>query len=100
MVKQKVAVIFGGCSSEHEVSRVSARNVINNLDKEKYEVFPLGITKGGQWFLYSGDIKKLDNGDWEKSNVHKAIISPDAGDKCIFVFKGNTVERINIELHF
>ena len=38
MVKQKVAVIFGGCSSEHEVSRVSARNVINNLDKEKYEV--------------------------------------------------------------
>jgi D-alanine-D-alanine ligase len=100
MVKQKVAVIFGGCSSEHEVSRVSARNVINNLDKEKYEVFPLGITKGGQWFLYSGDIKKLDNGDWEKSNVHKAIISPDAGDKCIFVFKGNTVERINIDVAF
>ena len=34
MVKQKVAVIFGGCSSEHEVSRVSARNVINNLTRK------------------------------------------------------------------
>ncbi|OQB13361.1 MAG: D-alanine--D-alanine ligase A [Firmicutes bacterium ADurb.Bin193] len=100
MSKQKVCVIFGGNSSEHEVSRVSARNVINNLDKNKYEVYPLGITKEGQWLLYSGDISKLDNGEWEKSNVHKAIISPDSGDKCILVFKGNTVEKINIDVAF
>ncbi len=100
MAKQKVAVIFGGNSSEHEVSRVSARNIINNLDKEKYEVFPLGITKGGQWFLYSGDVGRLDNGDWEKSNVHNAIISPDAGDKCIVVFKGNSAEKIVIDVAF
>lgn len=100
MAKQKVVVIFGGNSSEHEVSRVSARNIINNFDKKKYEVFTLGITKGGEWLLYSGDTKRLDNGDWEKSNVHKAIISPDAGDKCILVFKGNTVEKISIDVAF
>ncbi len=100
MAKQKVVVIFGGNSSEHEVSRVSARNIINNLDKEKYEVYALGITKGGQWLLYSGDTSRLDNGDWEKSNVNKAIISPDSGDRCILVFRGSGVEKISVDVAF
>ena len=43
--KLKVAVLFGGASSEHEVSRMSATSVLNNLDAEKYDVLPVGITK-------------------------------------------------------
>jgi len=49
--KIKVAVLFGGKSAEHEVSLQSARNVIEALDKEKYEVIPIGITKEGKWLL-------------------------------------------------
>ncbi len=52
----KVGVIFGGKSAEHEVSLQSARNVINALDKKKYEVVPIGISKDGKWFL--GDSRK------------------------------------------
>ncbi|HTE49036.1 MAG TPA: D-alanine--D-alanine ligase [Candidatus Paceibacterota bacterium] len=49
--KIKVGVLFGGKSAEHEVSLQSARNVIESLDKNKYEVIPIGITKEGNWLL-------------------------------------------------
>lgn len=55
--KIRVAVLYGGRSSEHEVSLNSATNVIRNLDKSRFEVVPIGIDKQGSWFL--GDIKKL-----------------------------------------
>jgi len=50
----RVGVIFGGQSGEHEVSLVSAQSVIENLDPEKYEVVPIGITRDGRW-LVDGD---------------------------------------------
>src|SRR3990167_3611878 len=49
--KIKVGVLFGGKSAEHEVSLQSARNVIEALNKEKYEVIPIGINKAGKWLL-------------------------------------------------
>lgn len=49
--KLRIGVLFGGKSAEHEVSLQSARNVINSLDKNKYEVIPVGITKEGKWLL-------------------------------------------------
>lgn len=49
--KTRVYLIFGGRSGEHEVSLMSARNVMDALDKSKYEVVPIGITKAGGWLL-------------------------------------------------
>src|SRR3989344_8493579 len=49
--KLKIGVLFGGKSAEHEVSLQSARNIINSLDKDKYEVIPIGIDKVGRWHL-------------------------------------------------
>ncbi len=49
--KLKIGVLFGGKSAEHEVSLQSARNVINSLNKSKYEIVPMGITKEGKWLL-------------------------------------------------
>jgi D-alanine-D-alanine ligase len=49
--KQKVGVIFGGRSGEHEVSLVSARSVMAALDRDKYEVIPIGITREGAWVV-------------------------------------------------
>ena len=45
----KLAVIYGGMSTEHDVSMVSGKNVIDNLDREKYEIYPVEITKEGIW---------------------------------------------------
>jgi len=51
MSKLRVAVLFGGKSPEHEVSVLSARNVVAALDQEKYEAVPIGIDKRGVWHL-------------------------------------------------
>ncbi len=56
--KLRVGVIFGGQSGEHEVSLVSAQGIMNAMDKEKYEIIPIGITKKGRW-LTSGEPMKL-----------------------------------------
>jgi len=53
--KLRIGIIFGGRSGEHEVSLTSAKSVMNAIDKDKYEVVPIGITKEGQW-LTGGDI--------------------------------------------
>lgn len=57
MSKLKLGVIFGGMSTEHDVSIVSGTSVIKNLNKEKYDIFPIYIDKQGKWYEY---IKPLD----------------------------------------
>ncbi len=57
--KIRVAVLFGGRSSEHEVSLRSATNVIQNLDRSRFDVIPIGIDKQGSWFL-GEDVAKLE----------------------------------------
>lgn len=76
--KIKTAVLFGGCSSEHEISLVSASSVIRNLPAEKYEIIPVGITKDGRWYLYPGPVEKIAAGEWEKNpQLTPAFLSPD-----------------------
>lgn len=70
-MKKKVAILFGGQSTEHEVSRVSASSVLKNIDLSKYDVYPIGITKDGKWFEYTGDIDKIESGEWEKDEFYK-----------------------------
>ena len=62
MAKLKVCVIFGGQSPEHEISRKSVTSVLNNLDKEKYDIEIIGIKKEGRWYLFEGDVSKIENG--------------------------------------
>lgn len=59
MNKIKLAVIFGGISTEHDVSVVSGTSVIENLNKEKYEVHPIYISKEGEWNKYTKDISQI-----------------------------------------
>ncbi|KUM41121.1 D-alanine--D-alanine ligase family protein [Arthrobacter sp. EPSL27] len=61
-VRPRVAVLFGGRSSEHAVSCVTAAGVLGAIDQTKYEVIPIGIAKTGQWVLASGDTR-----DWSLS---------------------------------
>ena len=54
MKKLSVCILFGGMSPEHAVSLRSAEAVLNNIDQNKYNVFPVGITRDGDWILYGG----------------------------------------------
>ena len=61
--KLTIACFFGGCSSEYEVSLVSASSVIRSINKEKYEVLLIGITKEGDFYLYDGPFEKIEKNE-------------------------------------
>lgn len=77
-MKKHIAVLFGGMSSEHEVSCVSAACVIDNIDKNKFDVLKIGITNNGIWYLFKGNTNSMRLQTWshEKENLRPAIISP------------------------
>ena len=79
MSKKRVAVIFGGQSSEHEVSRVSAQSVIENIDKNKYDLVMIGITKEGKWLNYEGPIGMIGSGEWQEV-AQKALLNAGNSD--------------------
>ena len=97
MNKKTVAVLFGGQSSEHSVSRVSATTIISNMDSEKYFIIPIGITKEGKWLMYNGPVENIKNGDWEKFGT-PAILSPDAGMKGIIKVVGDKAKVIPVDV--
>ncbi len=73
-MKLRVAVIFGGRSGEHEVSLASATSIMENLDRSKYEVIPIGITKDGRWLLEGEPLKALQAG-YVKAGQEPALVS-------------------------
>ena len=101
MKKLSVCVLFGGISPEHEVSLRSAEFVLSCLDPEKYNVFPVGITKNGDWVLYTGtDYSLLPSGEWQHyEGNRRAAISPVRGQG-LLSFEGDCVVREWIDVVF
>ncbi len=98
---KKALIIFGGASSEHFVSCVSASYVISNIPTDKYEVVTVGITRDGEWYLYEGDVSFLPEDKWlENGKITKAVLSPDRKDKSLIVFRDDKVEKIKIDVAF
>ena len=101
MKKLSVCVLFGGMSPEHEVSLRSAESVLNNIDKEKYNIFPVGITKSGDWIVFGGDdYSMLPTRAWEQHpDNRRAAISPVRGQG-LLTFEGDCVVRERIDVVF
>lgn len=74
-MKKTVAVLFGGVSTEHEVSLVSATTVIEHLNQEKYEILLVGITKAGRFLHYTGPVDRIKTGEWENADVEDCTFS-------------------------
>ena len=101
MKKLKIAVIFGGCSCEYSVSLQSAGAVMRNLDLQKYELFPVGITKGGDWFYFTGDIDRISADTWQnEKDCIPAAISPDKSERCLLCFYRDGVQKLPIDVAF
>ncbi|MBR5774157.1 MAG: D-alanine--D-alanine ligase [Clostridia bacterium] len=100
MEKKSVAVLFGGVSSEHDVSLASAENVISSIPTDKYDVYKIGITKDGRWFKYDGPTE-LKGSKWEShESCVPACILPDRGRRGITIFEGDEVKTIDIDCVF
>ena len=101
MKKLNVCVLFGGISPEHAVSLRSAESVLNNMDSDKYNIFPVGITQNGDWVLFGGkDYSMLPSGKWlEHPDNRRAAISPVRGQGLLH-FEGDCVVREQIDVVF
>jgi D-alanine-D-alanine ligase len=89
MKKLRVGILFGGRSGEHEVSLLSAASVFNAIDKKKYEVVPIGITKEGRW-VTAGDAEQLLTGK-AASTSHLRAGDPEATSSAAVLAHGEAV---------
>ena len=98
MAKLKVAVLFGGQSSEHEVSCRSALTIIKNMDKERYEQLLVGITKEGRWLL-TESAEAIENGSW-RNGAAEMILSPDTTHRGFIAMKDGRLEVVPVDVVF
>lgn len=98
MMKETIAVLFGGQSSEHVVSCMSAANVIDQIDKNKYDLLLIGITEEGEWIL-TPSVDEIRNDTWRSGKTH-AVLSPDATKKCVIISEGDVTKEVKIDVVF
>jgi D-alanine-D-alanine ligase len=101
MTKTRVAVIFGGRSAEHEVSLQSAKNVIESLDKKKYEPVLIGIDKEGRWFLNEHSIQLLNSNNPAliqlSDSQHEIALTPTGSNsQLISLHKKNVFPKVDV----
>lgn len=100
-MKQKtVGVIFGGQSSEHEVSLISAKSILDHLPKEQYNIVMIGISKQGAWYCYTGDPEEIPGGGWEQGEKTPAVISPDPQTHGLLLPDGSGQRVIELDVVF
>ena len=99
-MRKRIAVIFGGHSSEYEVSLQSAFSVLQNLNENKFEVFPVCITREGEWYHYTGGLEQIRDNSWaeKKENLHSVAVSQSRPAPGFLVFDGDGCRRIPVDL--
>lgn len=96
--RKKIAVLFGGCSSEYEVSLQSAYAVLTHTDREKYDFIPVGITREGKWYLYRGDITHIPGDNWyDEKQCIPTVVSPDRNLHGLILFLNQGTEIIALD---
>ncbi len=96
--KKRVVLLFGGQSSEHEVSCHSAATVARNVDPEKYDLLLVGITKEGRW-LKVGSVEEIESGEWEGSQTGAALL-PDASLKSVLIHDESGFSLVPVDVVF
>ena len=102
MQKKTIAVIFGGNSSEYEVSLQSAASVLENINREKYHIIPIGITREGEWYHYTGGAEKLTDNSWfeDRSKLYSVAVSQNPSVSGFIEFDENRTRLIKVDLVF
>ena len=75
MKLKSIAILFGGNSSEYEVSLQSAGAIIKNFPYDKYTLYMIGITKTGKWYHYQGEVENILNDTWSQETMNSVSIS-------------------------
>ena len=101
MSQLNVAVLFGGRSPEHEVSLQSAASVLRNLDRKRFCPLPVGISKAGDWFLFSGNEDAIADGSWlSLPECEPCVLLPNRSARSLLVHAPAGDKRIPIHAVF
>lgn len=98
MSKKNAVVLFGGQSSEHVVSCMSVINVINHINRDKYDLLIIGITEEGHW-IKTDSINEIQDGTWKNGKI-SAVLSPDATMKSVILLDGEKAEYVKADVVF
>ena len=74
MKQDVILFLFGGCSTEHDISLQSAHAVLSHLDRARHTALTVGITRDGRWLYYTGDPGQLPDGSWERIMKKKSFL--------------------------
>lgn len=102
MQKKKIAVIFGGNSTEYEVSLQSAFAVFEHINTDKFDIVPIGITRSGEWYHYKGEKEKILDNSWveDNENLYSVAVSHKCTVKGFLEFVANKFRVIKVDLVF
>lgn len=102
MKKKTIAVIFGGHSTEYEVSLQSACSVLENLDEEKYEIIKIGITRQGEWYRYNGSLVQIREDSWSEDvhNLIQIVVSQNRIKPGLIEFTTEGMKAVRLDLVF
>ncbi len=96
-----ILIIFGGKSSEYEVSLHSASSVISNIPRDKYNVYTLGITKDGKWLYFEGETDLIEKDTWHTDGfTSDAFLSVNASDNSLNIFENSSIKKVHIDVVF
>lgn len=98
MGKKTILVLFGGRSSEHEISCISVVTILSCIDAEEYDIYMVGITKEGRWTLVD-TIEQIQDGSWVNSKK-QALLSPDATEKALYIMEDGQMKQHRIDVAF
>lgn len=96
----RLAILFGGKSGEHAVSRISAASVLANIRPGGYSIIKIGITEDGKWYETEASPEEIRSGAWETLPRKKAILSPDTRDHGFLIFDGETYSHHPVDVLF
>ena len=101
MNKIRTAVVFGGRSPEYDVSLMSSYSIINAIDREKYDVIPIGVTRLGGWYRYTGDVEGIRDDKWhlDEAFLKRVILSPSYGEGLLELDNGR-VTQVPVDVVF
>lgn len=102
MSRKRIAIIFGGNSAEYEVSLQSASAVFEHIDRESFDVMPIGITREGEWYRYTGELNRIADNTWWKDQeyLHSVIVSQNSSARGLIELSGENYTMIPIDLVF
>ncbi len=98
MRQKTILVLFGGCSTEHDISLQSAQGVLEHMDRSRWLPLMVGITCQGEWLCYNGPVSAIGDGSWEQDRSHctPCTLSLDRGERQLLLLDGR-VSRVSFD---